>query len=107
MKVIIQYGPPLNNLKHMTYGTHLDHKSKLRDCSISCTLILIVFVLRCNLAVMLVTDFVVDCVEVDWTVHLPLMLHIIFLGRFSHIRSTNLDFSWKLQVPKYKISQTW
>ncbi len=40
---------------------------------------------RCNLAVILLTDLVVDgldldCHSVDWSVHVPLMLHIIFLG---------------------------
>ena len=36
---------------------------------------------RCNLGVMLITDLVVDCVEIDWTVHLPLILHVVFLGK--------------------------
>ena len=40
---------------------------------------------RCNLAAILLTDLVVDgldldCHSVDWSVHIPLMLHIIFLG---------------------------
>lgn len=40
---------------------------------------------RSNLAVILLTDLVVDgldldCHGVDWSVHVPLMLHIIFLG---------------------------
>ena len=35
---------------------------------------------RCNLAVMLLTDIVVDGVEVDWSIHVPLMLHMLFLG---------------------------
>ena len=40
---------------------------------------------RCNLAAVLITDLVVDgldldCHSVDWSVHIPLMLHIIFLG---------------------------
>merc|ERR1719410_2235450 len=40
---------------------------------------------RCNLAMILLTDLVVDgldldCHSVDWSVHMPLMLHIIFLG---------------------------
>lgn len=29
---------------------------------------------------MLLTDVVVDGVEVDWSIHVPLMLHILFLG---------------------------
>ena len=36
---------------------------------------------RCNVAVMLLTDIVVDGISgIDWTLHLPLMLHILFLG---------------------------
>ncbi|XP_039484848.1 protein furry isoform X11 [Drosophila santomea] len=36
---------------------------------------------RCNVAVMLLTDIVVDGIPgIDWTLHLPLMLHILFLG---------------------------
>ncbi|KAK0097546.1 hypothetical protein PV326_001186 [Microctonus aethiopoides] len=35
---------------------------------------------RCNIAVMLLTDVVVDGVQLDWAIHVPLMLHIIFLG---------------------------
>jgi hypothetical protein len=29
---------------------------------------------------MLLTDVVVDGVDVDWSIHVPLMLHILFLG---------------------------
>ncbi len=32
---------------------------------------------------MLLSDLVVDGIGIDWTVHLPLMLHIIFLGNYS------------------------
>ncbi|GAB0086169.1 protein furry [Sergentomyia squamirostris] len=36
---------------------------------------------RCNVAVMLLTDIVVDGIPgIDWTLHIPLMLHILFLG---------------------------
>lgn len=36
---------------------------------------------RCNVAVMLLTDIVVDGIEgIDWSLHVPLMLHILFLG---------------------------
>ncbi|XP_075228459.1 microtubule binding protein furry isoform X2 [Lycorma delicatula] len=35
---------------------------------------------RCNVAVMLLTDVVVDVVDLDWPIHVPLMLHILFLG---------------------------
>ncbi|KAJ8938143.1 hypothetical protein NQ318_007003 [Aromia moschata] len=35
---------------------------------------------RCNVGVMLLCDIVVDGIELDWTVHVPLMLHILFLG---------------------------
>ncbi|XP_067645046.1 protein furry isoform X3 [Eurosta solidaginis] len=41
---------------------------------------------RCNVAVMLLTDIVVDGIPgIDWTLHLPLMLHILFLG-LDHMR---------------------
>lgn len=32
------------------------------------------------MAVMLLTDVVVDVAELDWSIHVPLMLHILFLG---------------------------
>ncbi|XP_063986587.1 protein furry isoform X3 [Diachasmimorpha longicaudata] len=35
---------------------------------------------RCNIAVMLLTDIVVDGIQIDWSIHVPLMLHIVFLG---------------------------
>jgi hypothetical protein len=35
---------------------------------------------RCNVGVMLLCDVVIDGIELDWTVHVPLMLHILFLG---------------------------
>ena len=35
---------------------------------------------RCNLALMLIQDVVIDCVETPWSLHVPFMLHIIFLG---------------------------
>ena len=35
---------------------------------------------RCNLALMLISDVVIDGITIDWTPHIPLMLHIIFLG---------------------------
>ncbi|XP_054160326.1 protein furry-like isoform X2 [Oppia nitens] len=35
---------------------------------------------RCNLALMFLTDLVSDGNAIDWTPHIPLMLHIIFLG---------------------------
>lgn len=39
-----------------------------------------IIVSRCNVAVMLLCDVVLDGVELDWSIHVPLMLHIIFLG---------------------------
>ncbi|XP_031631503.1 protein furry isoform X3 [Contarinia nasturtii] len=36
---------------------------------------------RCNVAVMLLTDIIIDGIpEIDWTLHIPIMLHILFLG---------------------------
>jgi hypothetical protein len=46
---------------------------------------------RCNVAVMLLTEIVVDGINgIDWTLHLPLMLHILFLG-LDHNRTTVRD----------------
>lgn len=43
--------------------------------------IMLLIHLRCNVAVMLLTDIVVDGIPgIDWTLHVPLMLHISFLG---------------------------
>lgn len=40
----------------------------------------IIFI-RCNVAVMLLTDIIIDGIpEIDWTLHIPIMLHILFLG---------------------------
>ena len=36
---------------------------------------------RCNLAVMLMTDLIVDGIDIDWSAHLPHLLHVIFLGK--------------------------
>ncbi|OTF72817.1 hypothetical protein BLA29_003222, partial [Euroglyphus maynei] len=35
---------------------------------------------RCFLALMLMSDIITQDIHVDWTPHIPLMLHIIFLG---------------------------
>ena len=37
---------------------------------------------------MLLAELVLDQASVDWEKHLPLMLHVIFLGEFT------LAFSW-------------
>lgn len=35
---------------------------------------------RCNFALMLLCDLVTQDIQVDWSVHVPLMLHVLFLG---------------------------
>lgn len=46
---------------------------------------------RCNVAVMLLTEIVIDGINaIDWTLHLPLMLHILFLG-LDHTRAIVRD----------------
>lgn len=38
--------------------------------------------LRCNIAVIFMTEMVVDhSVREDWALHLPLLLHALFLGK--------------------------
>ncbi|XP_025086109.1 protein furry homolog isoform X4 [Pomacea canaliculata] len=50
---------------------------------------------RSNIAVMLLSDLVLDGLEVDWSPHLPLMLHIIFLG-LDHSRGLVYEHCKKL-----------
>lgn len=39
---------------------------------------------RCNIAVIFMTEMVVDhSVREDWIMHLPLLLHALFLGQFT------------------------
>lgn len=40
---------------------------------------------RSNIAVMFLCDLVLDGLEVDWSPHLPLMLHVIFLGEWNYL----------------------
>lgn len=43
---------------------------------------------RCNIAVIFMTEMVVDhSVREDWALHLPLLLHALFLGKHSFIFS--------------------
>ena len=37
-------------------------------------------VCRSNIAIMFMSDLVLDGLEIDWSAHLPHMLHVIFLG---------------------------
>ena len=40
---------------------------------------------RCNFALMLLTELVVDRVDISWAAHLPLLLHVLFLG-LDHVK---------------------
>lgn len=40
----------------------------------------VIAVHRCNLALTLLTDVILDDNEIDWSPHLPVILHIVFLG---------------------------
>lgn len=53
-----------------------------------CDLMKFMFVLvfRCNIAVIFMTEMVVDhSVREDWALHLPLLLHALFLGRCTQL----------------------
>ncbi|XP_037037722.1 protein furry isoform X7 [Bradysia coprophila] len=53
---------------------------------------------RCNVAVMLLTDIVVDGIpDLDWTLHIPLMLHILFVG-LDHTRPIVRDHCKQLLI---------
>ena len=43
---------------------------------------LFVYFSRCNISIMFISDLVLDGLEIDWSAHLPTMLHVIFLGMF-------------------------
>uniref|UniRef100_A0A8C4IBQ1 Furry homolog b (Drosophila) n=1 Tax=Dicentrarchus labrax TaxID=13489 RepID=A0A8C4IBQ1_DICLA len=48
---------------------------------------------RCNIAVIFMTEMVVDhSVREDWALHLPLLLHALFLGKRSHTRNSTLVY---------------
>ncbi|XP_048776245.2 protein furry homolog-like isoform X3 [Ostrea edulis] len=50
---------------------------------------------RSNIAVMFLSDLVLDGLEIDWSAHLPLMLHVIFLG-LDHMRAMVYEHCKKL-----------
>ncbi|KAK3100413.1 hypothetical protein FSP39_019611 [Pinctada imbricata] len=50
---------------------------------------------RSNIAVMFLSDLVLDGLEIDWSAHLPLMLHVIFLG-LDHTRAMVYEHCKKL-----------
>ncbi|KAG7258437.1 hypothetical protein CRUP_031880, partial [Coryphaenoides rupestris] len=51
---------------------------------------------RCNIAVLFMTEMVVDhSIRADWAVHLPLLLHALFLG-MDHYRPEVFDHSKRL-----------
>ncbi|KRZ85737.1 Protein furry -like protein-like [Trichinella sp. T8] len=52
---------------------------------------------RCFVSVMFLTDLVLDDAEIDWSVHLPLMLHVSVLG-LDHNRSIVNDHCKQLLV---------
>lgn len=50
---------------------------------------------RCNIAVIFMTEMVVDhSVREDWALHLPLLLHALFLGRCSFMSHSLKNVSW-------------
>lgn len=61
------------------------HVRSTHCCGCVCSLDLCVLVFRCNIAVIFMTEMVVDhSVREDWALHLPLLLHALFLGRRSY-----------------------
>lgn len=55
-------------------------------CFNVCSLDLCVMLFRCNIAVIFMTEMVVDhSVREDWALHLPLLLHALFLGRCNYM----------------------
>lgn len=66
---IDQLRPVWSRLWFCCLGNHLVVSSLIGLCAF-----------RCNFALMLLAELVLDQASVDWEEHLPLMLHVIFLG---------------------------
>lgn len=50
----------------------------------------IMSLIRCNIAVIFMTEMVVDhSVREDWALHLPLLLHAVFLGKTGSKRNSS------------------
>lgn len=50
----------------------------------------VISLIRCNIAVIFMTEMVVDhSVREDWALHLPLLLHAVFLGKTGSKRNSN------------------
>lgn len=50
----------------------------------------IISLIRCNIAVIFMTEMVVDhSVREDWALHLPLLLHAVFLGKTGSERNSS------------------
>lgn len=57
-------------------GTAAPLKTLLPDLSIP-----IPCLFRCSIAVMLINELIVSGLQIDWSAHLPQLLHVAMLGR--------------------------
>lgn len=69
--------------KHQTSNVSIKHAKILSYSPKICVF------LRCNIAVIFMTEMVVDhSVREDWALHLPLLLHALFLGKHNSTHVT-------------------
>lgn len=67
------------NVKARAAAHHIPH-NKIKTAQ-SLHMLSLFLCYRCNIAVIFMTEMVVDHgVREDWTMHLPLLLHALFLG---------------------------
>lgn len=75
-------------------SSHTSHKTKT---ALSLHVLSLFLCYRCNVAVIFMTEMVVDHgVREDWTMHLPLLLHALFLGEVIHLNDV-----WTLKPTRY------
>lgn len=68
------------------WAHHSVHHHTSNSVELSLTRFACVSLLRCNIAVIFMTEMVVDhSVREDWALHLPLLLHALFLGRHTQL----------------------
>jgi hypothetical protein len=62
-------------------GTAAPLKTLLPDLSIA-----IPCLFRCSIAVMLINELIVSGLQIDWSAHLPQLLHVAMLGKIRGMR---------------------
>ena len=79
----VEEGPQVAPLPLAPYGgTAAPLKILLPDLSIP-----IPCLFRCSIAVMLINELIVSGLQIDWSAHLPQLLHVALLGKQRSLNS--------------------